>query len=270
MTGLVRTRRPMNALPDLVGEVARFLRREWPRWGSRRIAGILSRMGLQASRTSVQRILRRGRPRRKSPRLPRSLFPIRAQEPRQVYAIDFTWVRGLFRSVLVGAVIDLFSRKVLALRVAGGEPDAAFALGLLDRAIRDHGKPRRILTDRGTQFTSRRFRTALRRRGIRRRFGAIGREGLPTIDRFWLTMKVERARGMLLYRPLAAIERELCHYATWFNRWRPHWGLGMRTPDDVFFERPLRRGRRIEDATLEVRFHAGDRELPVFKLTRSA
>ena len=61
---LVRTREPMNRLSHLVGEIARYLKSEWPRWGSRRIAGILARLGLKGSRTSVQRILRRPEPSR--------------------------------------------------------------------------------------------------------------------------------------------------------------------------------------------------------------
>ena len=59
---LIRTREPMNRLPDLVEQITRYLKSEWPRWGSRRIAGILARLGLKGSRTSVQRILRRSWP----------------------------------------------------------------------------------------------------------------------------------------------------------------------------------------------------------------
>jgi hypothetical protein len=60
---LVQARPPLNRLSDLVEEIARRLKREWPTWGSRRIASILARLGIKASRTSVQRVLRRG-PRR--------------------------------------------------------------------------------------------------------------------------------------------------------------------------------------------------------------
>lgn len=59
---LVHAREPLNKLPDLVREISWFLKREWPRWGSRRIAGVLARLRVQASRTSVQRFLRRSPP----------------------------------------------------------------------------------------------------------------------------------------------------------------------------------------------------------------
>jgi transposase len=51
---------PIRGLPGLVHELVHRLKREWPRWGTRRIAGQLACLGVRASRSSVQRILRRG------------------------------------------------------------------------------------------------------------------------------------------------------------------------------------------------------------------
>jgi hypothetical protein len=47
--------------------------------------------------------------------------------------IDFTTLRGMFRSVVVGAVIDVFTRQVLAIHVWPKEPDAASTTRLLQR-----------------------------------------------------------------------------------------------------------------------------------------
>jgi hypothetical protein len=55
----VKTREPVNRLPDAVREIAVLLRWEQLRWGAKRIADVLRRMKLKISRTSVQRILRR-------------------------------------------------------------------------------------------------------------------------------------------------------------------------------------------------------------------
>ncbi len=152
---LARTRRPMNALPDLVAEIARRVKREWPSWGSRRIAGILARLGLKASRSSVQRLLRRPPFPRRPGSASRPGRPIVARHPGHVYVIDFTRVTlGSFRTVVVGAVLDLYSRKIMALDVAPREPDAAFACRLLSRAIRRHGKkPRCIVSVCGSSVT---------------------------------------------------------------------------------------------------------------------
>jgi len=268
---LVHTRRPLNALPDLVGEVARRLKSEWPRWGTRRIAGILARLGLMGSRSSVQRLLRRPPAPRGSSPAARLGRPIIARKPGHVFVIDFTTLtQGFFRRVVVGAVLDLYSRRVLALDVAPREPDARFAARLLDRAIRAHGKPCWVVSDHGAQFTSWRFTALLRRRRIRRRYGAIGKPGAPSLDRWFRTLKDEFSREMFLFRPLASLRRDLASYVRWYNTERPHCSLGYRTPDEVIRGRRLRPARRIERARLEVRLLGGDRRLPVLRLRPAA
>ncbi len=267
---LVHARKPINALPDLVGEIALFVKREWPRWGTRRIAGIPAGLRLQASRTSVQRILRRPLPRGR--RLGRGgrARPLRPTRPRHVFVVDFTRVGGFFRSVVVGAVLDAFSRKLLSLRVSAGEPDAAFACRLLAEAIRAEGRPTWVVTDRGTQFTSRRFKVFLRRRRIGRRYAAVGDANLARIDRFWRTLKTEAVPALFLYRPLRTIERQLQLWGRWYGRERPHAALGLRTPEQVHNGRRRREGRRLQRAVLEVGFMDRERRLPVFRLRHAA
>ncbi|MBI4564853.1 MAG: IS3 family transposase [Planctomycetes bacterium] len=268
---LVQARPPVNRLPELVDQIVRQLKHEWPRWGTRRIAGILARLGIEASRTSVQRILRRRRPPRKARRI--ALIhrgKLVAKFPGHIYLTDFTRLKSFFRSVVVGAVIDAYSRKVLAIRVSPSEPDAAFAVNLQREAINRHGKPRWIISDHGAQFTAARFAGYLRRRKIRRRFGAVGRSNsIATIERFWRSMKSEFARGLFLYRPIRAIERQLESYCAWFNAERPHWGLGLRTPDEAHFGKTPRSKRRLESGVLTVRLMAGERSLPVLRLRRA-
>ncbi|MCK6460201.1 MAG: DDE-type integrase/transposase/recombinase, partial [Planctomycetes bacterium] len=211
---LVHAKPPANKLPDLVREIAHRLKGEWPRWGTRRIAGILARLGLKASRSTVQRALRERPPRPAAGAgvLPRRAAELLAKRPNHIWLVDFTRVGGLFRSVFIGAVVDAFSRRVLALRVCAKEPTAAFAVRLLREAVLGHAQPRHLITDYGRQFTSAAFKRALARRGIRHRFGAVARRGsrsLARIDRFWRSLKTEYAHGLFLYRPLRSIERDL-------------------------------------------------------------
>ncbi len=226
---LVRGRRPGNALPDLVEELVHLMKREWPRWGTRRVAGLLARMGATASRTSVQRMLRR--PPRRLPRRPRQRQArrslLRARRPGDVWHLDFTRVGGFLRSVRVGAVVDAHSRRVLAIGVVDREPTGAFALRLLREAVSVAGAPRWVGTDRGRQFTSAAFARGLVRRGVRRGFGAVGQSGsIALLERFWRSLKDEYARGLFLCRPVRSIEADVARYARWFNAERPHQGLG--------------------------------------------
>jgi len=262
---LVRAKSPVNKLPDLVREIAHRLKGEWPRWGTRRIAGILARLGMKASRSTVQRALRErpSRPAAGVRVLPRRVGELLAKRPNHIWLVDFTRVGGTFRSVFVGAVVDAFSRKVLALRACAVEPTAAFAVRLLREAVRGHGVPRHLVSDQGPQLTSAVFSRALSRRGIRRRFGAIGRAGsVALIERFWRSMKDEYARGLFLYRPLRSIERDLLRFVSWFNGERPHQALRQRTPDEVHADRPRRPRRALTRGVLAVRFIGGDSPSP--------
>jgi transposase InsO family protein len=242
VTRLVTTRSPMNKLPDLVRELASLLKFEWPRWGTRRIAGILGRLGLKASRTSVQRMLRPKTPR------PRKLARARkgqvvAKRPVHMFLVDFTRVGGFFRSVVVGAVLDAFSRRVMAVRVFAHEPDAADACALMRDACR-HRRPRWLITDRGVQFASRKFARFLARFKIRRRFGAVGRpNSISRIERFWRSAKEEYLRGLLLWLPLRTLQLRVAAFARWYNAERPHRGS--------LFGHPTRRtsaGAGVRDA----------------------
>ncbi len=266
---LIRGRRAGNRLPDLVEELVHLMRREWPRWGTRRVAGVLARMGVRASRTSVQRMLRR--PPRRLPRRPRHRQArrslLRARRPGDVWLLDFTRVGGFLRSVRVGAVVDAFSRRVLAIGVVDREPTAAFAIRLLREAVSVAGAPHWVVTDRGRQFTSAAFTGALVRRGIRRRFGAVGQSGsIALLERFWRSMKDPYARGLFLYRPLQRVEDDLARYARWFNAERPHQGLGSRTPDEVHAGRRRSPQRVPARAALRVRYLGDDRALPILRL----
>lgn len=214
--------------------------------------------------------------------MPRSPPPVReeakvraghvvAKHPRHLYMIDFTRVGGLLRSVFVGAVVDACSRKVLAIGVAPHEPTAAFAVRLLREAVQNHGAPTWIVSDHGKQLTAKSFTRALRSRAIRQRFGAVHRSGsIALIERFWKSMKTEHATWLWLYRPLAAIERRLESYATWFNEHRPHQGLRQQTPDEVHSGRSTRATSVPLVAILAVTELDGDRDLPVLRLARAA
>jgi putative transposase len=197
--------------------------------------------------------------------------PLVAKRPGHLWFIDFTRVGGFLRSVVVGAVIDGFSRRVLSIAVAPREPTAAFAVRLLRAAVRENGRaPTCVITDRGRQFTSKAFGRALKRRGIRRRFGRVGSSlSISRIDRFWRSMKCEYARSLVLYRPLKTIDRLLRGYATWFNAHRPHQGLGGRTPDEAHFGKSTRAKHVALRAAVEVTHMDSDRQLPVLRLRRA-
>lgn len=274
---LVRPTGPANRLPDFVGETARRMKLEWPRLGTRRIAGMLGRLGLQVARSTVQSLLRRRARPGKASRATKTLYRkvrahhVTAKRPGHVWFIDFTRVGGLFRSVVVGAVIDGCSRKVLALRVASQEPTAQFAVRLVREAARDFGAPTYLVSDHGKQLTAGVFRRAMRSLGILQRFGALHRSGsIARMERFWKSLKDEYARGLFLWRPQSAIERLLRGYATWFNTERPHQGIGQRTPDEAHFGTSTRARVVPLRPVLAAASFGDEAQLPVVRWARAA
>ena len=98
-------------------------------FGTRTIARHLLRAGLQISRSTVQRLLREPdveKPRHK-PRPPMEKpFGIKPDrlltpgKPNQVWHSDITQIRILWFTYFVAAVLDGFSRKIMALKVSRG------------------------------------------------------------------------------------------------------------------------------------------------------
>lgn len=260
--------KPVNRLPDLVTDLAHRLKREWPAWGTRRIAGVLARLGVAASRSTVQRVLQRPhRPAKASANRAKTRGPLIAKRPGHLWFVDFTRVGGLLRSVVVGAVIDGFSRKVLSIAVAPKEPTATFTVRLLREAVNVHGAPTWVVSDQGRQLKSKAFARALRSRGIGHRFGAIGRSGsIAVIERFWRSMKSEYGRGLVLFRRIRSIEAKLRGYADWFGAHRPHQGLAGKTPDEVHDGASTRATVVPLRALVEVGHVDRDHRLPVLRL----
>jgi putative transposase len=263
---------PIRGLPDLVRELVHRLKAEWPAWGTRRIAGLLARLGVKASRSSVQRILRRPRAPTPDDRiLPAAQTGLLAKRPNHVWMIDFTRLKGIVRPVFVGAVIDAYSRKVLAIGFIRGEPNAPFATRLLRQALAGCGTPTWLVSDKDRALRNRLVNALLHRHGIRRRYGAVGRKGsIAIIERMWRSMKQEYVRHLFIYRPTVAIERSLNRWRRWHNAERPHQGLRQQTPDEVYRGRPPRGTRDLTAGMLSVRFLHGDRRLPVLRLHRAA
>ncbi len=140
------------------------------------------------------------------------------------------------------------------------------------------GLPRYTVSDQGSQFQTE-YRAWCASRGVRPRFGAVGKTGsIAIIERFFLSMKNECFRLIVLPLSVSLIERELDRYLLWYHEHRPHRSLGGATPFEVLAGNlPLERGppRRERPRDLQpvrlVVFHVGGRaHLPVIELRRAA
>jgi transposase-like protein len=157
-------RPPWNRLHDGVRGVVLELRRAFPEpeFGTRTIARHLVRAGIRISRTSVRRVLQehQGGPRTRGEHARRVTQPTHhirhPVEPNRVWHLDLTEIRVLWLTVTLAAIVDGFTRKIVALRASRARPTSEDLSVLVAEAIVQAGRrPRFLVTDHGSQFRRR-------------------------------------------------------------------------------------------------------------------
>ena len=195
----------------------------------KRVARLMQTMGLQAvyprPRTSLSDAQHR-----KYPYLLRGLT---IERPNQVWAADITYVPLPQGFMYLVAVLDWFSRFVLAWQLSN-TLDGAFCLAALRRALQD-GQPDIFNTDQGVQFTAQAFVSELEAARIRVSMDGRGRfVDNIFVERLWRTVKYEDIY-LNGYASVPALAAGLDDYFQLYNYQRPHQSLGYRTPADVHF-----------------------------------
>jgi putative transposase len=84
---------------------------------------------------------------------PYLLRGLTVERANQVWAMDITYIPMARGFVYLAAVVDWFSRRVLAWRVSI-TLEVEFCLDAVEDALARHGKPEIFNTDQGSQFTS--------------------------------------------------------------------------------------------------------------------
>jgi putative transposase len=108
----------------------------------------------------------------------------------QVWSSDITSIRLARGFVYLTAIIDWFSRYVLAWELST-TLDTSFCLDALDRALRA-GQPKIFNTDQGVQFTSQDFPARLLQSTIRISWDGRGRAlDNVFVERLWRSVKYE-------------------------------------------------------------------------------
>jgi putative transposase len=113
-----------------------------------------------------------------------------------VWSTDITYVRMLHGFLYLVAVLDWYSRYVLAWELSN-TLDTHFCLAALDTALR-HGQPRIFNTDQGAQFTSAVYTSRLEQAGIRISWGGRGRAlDNVFVERLWRSVKWEMVSSQM-------------------------------------------------------------------------
>ena len=137
--------------------------------------------------------------------------------------------------VYPAAIVDWFSRKVLAWRVSI-TMESDFCVEALEEALARFGKPEIFNTDQGSQFTSMAFTSVLLREEI-----AISMDGRGAwrdnviVERLWRSVKYEEVY-LRAYSGVSEARASIGRYLSFFNGRRPHSSLAAKTPDQMYFD----------------------------------
>ncbi len=141
---------------------------DYPFAGSRMLRDLLRGEGIAIGRERVATMMRRmgiealyRRPNTSKPAAGHKIYPyllrgLAVERPNQVWAMDITYIPMARGFVYLAAVVDWFSRRVLAWRVSI-TMEVEFCLEAVEEALAKHGRPEIFNTDQGSQFTSAAF-----------------------------------------------------------------------------------------------------------------
>ena len=223
----------------------------WPFYGSRRLVVVLNAEGIEVGRDHVQTLMRlmdlqgqapgpnTSRPHPEHKVYPYLLRGLAVVRPNQVWATDITYIPLEHGWGYLVAVMDWFSRAVLAFRVSNSL-DTRFCIEALEEALQQHGSPEIFNSDQGCQFTAEDFTAVLKEHQVRISMDGRGRcIDNVFVERLWRSLKYEDIY-LQAYATLAEARAGIARWFRFYNWERPHQALGNASPMSVYLGSALR------------------------------
>jgi putative transposase len=220
---------------------------KYPFYGSRKMASVLRDHGYCVNRKRAQRLMRimgleaiYQKPKttiasREHKKYPYLLKGLSIEEPNFVWSSDITYIRMENGFVFLTAVIDWFSRYVIAWRLSN-TLDSLFCVEALQESLK-LAKPVIFNTDQGVQYTAKGFTETLEGNGIQVSMDGKGRAiDNIFIERLWRSLKYELVY-LKDYKTIPQLYESLNEYFHFYNYIRPHHSLGYRRPFEIHFRR---------------------------------
>lgn len=194
---------------------------------------LMREMGIEAVYPRKKKGLSKGDPLHlKYPYLLRDLDIVR---PNQVWGSDITYVKLERGFAYLMAILDWFSRYVLAWRLSP-TLETNFCMEALADAF-DIGIPDIWNTDQGVQFTSRDLTTFVLERDVKISMDGRGRcmDNIFT-ERLWRTIKYENIY-LRSYRSIDEARSGIGDYLNFYNNKRIHSSLNYETPALIYHQK---------------------------------
>jgi putative transposase len=220
----------------------------YPFAGSRMLRDLLGHQGLEVGRRHIRTLMRRmgieaiyRRPNTSKPAPGHRIYPyllrgLAITRSNQVWAMDITYIPMARGFVYLAAVVDWFSRRVLAWKLSI-TMETSFCIEALEEALSKNEKPEIFNTDQGSQFTCEAFTGRLKKEGISISMDGKGRwRDNVFIERIWKSIKYEEVY-LHAYASVSEARTSIGRYLEFYNSIRPHSSLKRLAPDQVYFNR---------------------------------
>lgn len=201
----------------------------------KRVRRLMAKMGIVAifpgPKTST--------PHPEQKKFPYLLRGMAIERPNQVWSTDITYLPMARGFMYLAAIMDWYSRKVLAWRISN-TLDARFCVEALEEALKSYGHPEIFNSDQGTQFTSEVFVNTLQSRGICISMDGRGRcHDNIFIERLWRSVKRECVY-LHAFESGTLLRCGLSRWFDWYNQKRPHQSLRYQTPNAIYHGENIR------------------------------
>jgi len=217
---------------------------EDPSYGYRKITVELRNQGYNINRKRVLRLMRESKIQAMYPRpntsvrneshavYPYLLKGLVIYRPNQVWATDITYVKTKSGWMYLVAMIDLYSRYIVAWRLSN-TMEVSFCLAMFEDAVAS-GTPEILNTDQGSQYTCEAWVTMVQSYDIKVSMDGKGRwADNIIIERFWRTLKHENIL-LHIFDTVAELKESIGMFIYKYNNRRLHQSLSYKTPAEIY------------------------------------
>ena len=164
-----------------------------------------------------------------------------AESPDCVWVSDVTRMKLRDRYYYLCAIVDLYSRKVIAHKISTRNSTQLITATLrMAYDTRTPGENLIFHSDQGSQYTSLAFRQLLKKLKITQSFSNAGTpHDNAVMESFFAVFKKEEFYRSA-YRSEAELRKKIDEYIAFYNQKRPHTTLNLQTPEqyeDAFFRK---------------------------------
>lgn len=201
--------------------------------GKKRTLRLMREMGLQAIYPRKKLYL--SDPDKQRKKFPYLLSGLSIVRPNQVWGTDITYIRLKDGFAYLSAILDWFSRYVLAWQLSR-TLESGFCVLTLKEALKINIAEMHN-SDQGVQYTDKDYLAVLEKNKIRISMDGRGRcmDNIFT-ERLWRTVKYENVY-LNDYGNFGEASDGLKQYFRFYNERRRHQSLGYKTPAQIYFQK---------------------------------